>query len=1300
MKNGRWLLREARPLENGECIRLSGLLAALFVIIRAALEPACAAPANHPWHAEPGFRWAPLDVPQNGRTGFSMLPPELTGLTFTNILLEFSGATNRILQNGAGVALGDYDRDGWVDIFVCGLDSPSALYRNLGQWRFTNVTAAAGLEFPSRYQRGAAFADINGDGTFDLLVSTLNEGVLCFLNDGGGRFKNVTASANTATRFGSVTMALADVDGDGTLDLYVANNRAEDIRNRGSVRVYMRNGQYVIPPEFKDRLLVINGVVQEFGEPDMVSLNDGQGRFTPLSWTDGRFRDEAGEKLKRPPLDWGQTVAFRDLNGDGTPDIYVCNDYWTADRIWINDGRGNFRAIDGPAIRHTCYSSMGVDFADINRDGFLDIFVTDMQSRDHRLRKRQVFAFNPNAPPFDPMASPIDFPNDRPQIMRNTLFLARGDNTYADIADYAGLSSAEWAWQQIFLDVDLDGYEDLLISAGHFRDVQDRDAIAEIARHQPSLTGLTNAEAFRLAFSMQKMINARLYPPYECPIIAFQNLGNLQFADVTTQWGTDQPGVRHGIAAADLDNDGDLDLVVNTFNGPLGVYRNNSSAHRVAVRLKGRPPNTQGIGAKIKLLNGAVPMQSQEIMCGGHYLSASEPMIVFAAGSATQDMSLEVGWRSGKVSVLSGVRPNRLYEIDEAGTAAAAPAPSQVPPLPLFKDASKLLAHTHHENSFDDFARQPLLPRKLSQPGPGLAWFDVNQDGHEDLILGSGKGGQLAIYIGDGRGGFTRADNPLTAEVAARDQTGILGWVTPTGNGAILTGLANYEDGLAQGAAVSQYLWASNTVSQVIGADTSSTGPILLGDVDGDGDLDLFVGGRVIAGRWPEPASSRLYRNEGGKFVLDTETTRLLEKVGLVSGAVFSDLDGDGFGELVLACEWGSIRLFHNDHGRFKEMDMPVTYAGVAPSPGAAASEAGPRQHSLNEPDKGMLLRPGKSALRQLTGWWNGVTTADLDGDGRLDIIASNWGLNNPYQASPDHPTEVYYGDLGGLGQMDVIEAEFEPELNAIAPRRYRDPVVASLAFVAARLPTHKAFSEASLETVLGEARARARVVQARTLATTAFLNRGNHFEAVVLPPEAQFAPAFAVVAADFDGDGREDVFLSQNFFANEPSTPRCDAGRGLLLLGNGKGGLRAVRGQESGIKVYGEQRGAAAGDFNEDCRVDLAIGQNGGPTVLYQNVQAKPGLRVRLVGPPRNPLAIGAVVRLKFGDRLGAAREIHGGSGYLSEDGTVQVMGLSGVPTQIQIRWPGGKITESMVPRGSEIQVSYDAQVTARLEK
>ncbi len=1177
-----------------------------------------------------------------------------TGVAFTNILGEWEGAANRVLFNGSGVALGDFDRDGRSDIFICGMDTPNALFRNLGDWKFKEVTRESGLAFDGKFYRGAVFADLNGDDWLDLLISTTGQGVLCFLNDGHSHFKDMSAVAGTVSRHGSVTLALADIDGNGTLDLYIANNRADDIRDRGKVDIYMsRDRQLVIPPSLADRLVVVQNRVLEYGEPDQLLLNDGQGVFTPVAWTNGAFLDEKGEPLNSEPRDWALTATFRDVNDDAAPDIYVCNDYWSPDRFWINDGHGHFRAVEDLALRHTSASSMGIDFADIDRDGHLDFVVLDMLSRDARLRKRQMLAQTP-------MASRVGVIDDRPQIMRNTLLHNRGDGTFEELADYAGLPGSEWSWSPTFIDVDLDGYQDLLIPAGHTKDVQDLDAAAAIQARQRSYASITDPAERQKAFTTDKMLNARLYPELEMPVVALRNRGNLTFEETTSIWGTDDLATHHGIALADLDNDGDLDFVVNNLGQAAGVYRNESTAPRVAVRLKGLPPNTQGIGAKVTFLNGAIPVQSEEVIAGGRYLSGSDPRLMFACGENASGMRIEVRWRSGKTSVVTDVRANRIYEIDEAFAASEVLAPGHPSPQPFFEDATGRLDHSHVEESFDDFVRQPLLPRKLSQLGPGVAWFDVNRDGHEDLIVGGGKGGRLALFLGDGRGGFKPDQTPPFNAVVTRDQTSILGWSNPMGHALILAGAANYEDGLPIGGAVRQYDPLAGAANDLIPADPSSTGPLALADIDGDGDLDLFVGGRVMAGQWPEPASSRIFRNEAGRWVLDSTRSAALKHVGLVSGAVFSDLDGDGRPELLLACEWGPIRVFRILGGGLSELTEAL-------------------------------------GLDRFKGWWNGVTTGDLDNDGRLDIVASNWGLNGSYHPTSNHPVQVYYFDWSGANSVDIIETEFDPEIKETVPKRMRDSLAASLPWIVERFPTHKAFAEASISQLLGGDLKRTKVVDANTLGSTVFLNRGGRFEPVEMPAEAQFTAAFAVVVADMDGDGNEDVFLSQNFFATELGTPRLDAGRGLWLKGNGRGRLESVRGQDSGVEVYGEQRGAAVADFNEDGRVDLVVTQNGATTRLFENRRAVPGLRVRLRGPSTNPLAIGAVMRLAYSERSGPAREVRAGSGYWSQDSAVQVMAVSEVPANLTICWPAGNVTTTRLEtRLREITVDQDGKVLA----
>jgi hypothetical protein len=399
---------------------------------------------------------------------------------------------------------------------------------------------------------------------------------------------------------------------------------------------------------------------------------------------------------------------------------------------------------------------------------------------------------------------------------------------------------------------------------------------------------------------------------------------------------------------------------------------------------------------------------------------------------------------------------------------------------------------------------------------------------------------------------------------------------------------------------------------------------------------------------------------------LDEENSRVLEKAGLVNGAVWSDLDGDGYPDLVLACEWGPIRVFKNERGHLHEKTKELGLEGY-------------------------------------TGLWRGVTTGDIDGDGRLDIIASNWGENSDYEASSNHPVRIYYGDFSDRGALDVIEAVYDPMRGVEVPRRMRDALADAYPPLLGKYPTHKAYAEATMEQILALLPKPAEKVEARTLATMVFFNRTNHFEGMELPYEAQIAPGFGVNVGDFDGDGNEDVFLSQNFFELTTGMPRpddagrrLDGGRGLWLRGIGGGRLEAVPGQKSGILIYGEQRGAALCDFDGDGRVDLAVSQNGAETKLYQNVLGKPGLRVRLSGPPGNPDGVGATLRLEFGGRLGAAREIHGGSGYWSQDSVVQVMGCPESPTQIWVRWPGGKTTTSGIPAGArEITVDTDGKLT-----
>ena len=988
-----------------------------------------------------------------GKAGFQELGSRETGLVARNNVPMDSIVANRHFMHGSGIAIGDVDGDEWPDIYVARLTASDVLYRNLGQWRFKDISSEAGLDADSYASTGAVFADIDGDRDLDLLVTMLTGPNAVYLNDGHGQFSQVHEAAGLQSSYASTTMTLADVDGDADLDLYVARYKrialADSLPSEALAwEQTLIDSTLEARPHFKEhyafRMSGNRMIRSELGEPDALYLNDGLGRFEAVSWTGGGFLDAFGQPITQIPRGWGLTARFHDVNNDRIPDLYVCNDFDSPDAFWLGQAGGVFRLVSPEAVRKTSNATMSIDFSDINRDSHVDFFMTDMLSRDHVQRQRQRNTRIPEeAPPGD-----LNF---RPQEMQNMLMLNRGDDTWAEIARLAGVAASDWSWATSFMDVDLDGYEDILITTGHVFDVQDLDAQALEQRRMPRVRRWQEARRLVLDF-----------PTLALPNVAFRNRGDLSFEDMPEAWGLGEVNdVAHGMALGDLDNDGDLDVVTNRLNGTPGVYRNSGGSMRLAVELLGQAPNTYGVGARIRLLCPDLPDQQKEITAGGMYLSGSQMRATFAAGEAP--CRIEVDWRNGSQSTVPVAVADHLYQIIEPATPGQPVVMEDGFIAPLFAANGTLSPFV--DQMYEDFARQPLLPWRLSRYSPAAVIFDLDGDHLEDIIVGGGQGGNTTIY-------GSRIGH-VTLERLRGDVTGLV--MTPVSNEhtRIFLGSSNYERGPSE-ARDSSWIYiydvASNGAWQQHARllfGQSAPGPLALFDADLDTDLDLFVGGHFVPGRYPEPARSAVYLNEEDVYVYSPSLSRPFQDVGNVSSSAFGDLDNDGDMDVVLAFEWGPVRIFLREGATF-------------------------------------IDRTRKYRVDGSTGWWRGVVLGDFDTDGHLDIAATNGGWNTRYGRL--QPVRLYYGDLDANGIMDIIESFPGGERQRYVPSRNLIDLASAIPLLRSRFSSHTAFATTHTSDLLPDFDYAVNVVEASSLGSAVFFNRGEYFEAQPLPLKAQFS--------------------------------------------------------------------------------------------------------------------------------------------------------------------------------------------------
>lgn len=1066
----------------------------------------------------------PQEQPQENQAAkgplFTLLPSDSTGVSFNNALpiIEQVNILNyEYFYNGGGVAIGDINNDGLADLYFTANLAPNKLYLNKGGMHFEDITSKTGVEGKTSWATGVTMVDINQDGWLDIYVSRsgkfpgeesrANE---LFINQGDGTFKDEAKAYGLDDSGYATQAAFFDYDKDGDLDVYLLNHNTESLQGKAMAPLMAQRSPLV---------------------GDKLYRNDN-GRYTDVS-------QEAG--LRANPLGYGLGVGIGDLNQDGWPDIYVSNDFVEQDYLYLNNQQGGFVESIKSMTKHTSNFSMGNDLADMNNDGLTDIIVADMVAEDNYRQKTNMASMSTEQ---FYQAVNMGF---HYQYMINTLQLNNGNGSFSEIGQMAGVSNTDWSWATLMTDFDLDGHKDLFISNGFRLEHSNKDFV-----NQRKAMG----EQYDLSDPEQRMQYIRtllpLLPSGKVSNYMFRNNGDLTFSKVSQDWGFDIPSWSGGAAYGDLDNDGDLDLVVNNIDMEAFIYRNNArennSNHSLRLTFEGPAGNKQGIGTSVEITTAAGIQSYQHYLSRG-YQSSMQPGLLIGLGDAKKVEQLTVTWPDGRQEVLTSLEADQTLNLSH--TKASAPKEEQAAPDPLFQNitAETNLILRHRENPFNDLSREVLLPHFMSQWGPALAVADVNGDGLVDIYAGGAKSqpGVLVHQTAAGKFQLSRSQ-PWTAmqegeDVDAAfidvDNDGDQDLYIVRGGNELNEGHTFLQDLLYLNNGQGNFSRAKNWLPEM----KSSGGRIIPGDYDGDGDIDLFVTGRQKPGNYPLPGRSYLLRNDGNKYTDITETLApSLARIGMVTDAAWTDVDGDGKTDLALTGEWMPLTIAYNRSDGFEIQTVEGT-----------------------------------------DGWWFALRAEDVDGDGDEDLIAGNLGLNYKYQASQEEPFEIYADDFDGNGKLDIVLGYYNS--GERYPLRGRQCSSEQIPDLKKKFPTYDDFGKATLDQVYGPALENATHYVAKTFATTLFINEGGKFTAHPLPNEAQLSSVNDILAEDFDGDGKLDLLMAGNLFVSEPETPRNDAGMGIFLKGDGKGGFTWVPLPESGF--------FAGGDVRHLVRYQLASGQD-----------------------------------------------------------------------------------------------------------
>ena len=1045
---------------------------------------------------------------------FTLLSSNDTGIDFNNIIKDDKDKNIFAYANfygGAGVGVGDFNNDGLQDIFFAGNMVPDKLYLNKGNLVFEDVTIKAGIKNFDGWSTGVTIADINNDGHLDIYVSRelYDENPewrrnLVYINNGDGTFTEKAKELSIANTERTRHATFLDFDKDGLLDLFLLTQPP----NPGSLSQY-HSADNLLIPEYALKLYKNNG-----------------NTFEDVSKAAGI--DRTG---------FPNAVSASDINNDGWPDLYVANDFYAPDFLFLNNQDGTFTSIEKNALKQTSYYSMGVDVADINNDQNLDVFVLDMVSEDNFRLKSNMSGMNIGA------FWKVVEDGGGYQYMYNTLQLNNGNETFSNIAQFTGMSATDWSWSNLIADFDNDGLKDTYVTNGLLRDIRNTDADKNVAHYINTtraqwLQSNPNAQNVKSIWDIVDLEKAvSMVPSQPLKNYAYQNLGDLEFKNTSNEWGLDNESFSNGSAYADLDNDGDLDLVVNNINSEAFIYRNNSEAKpnsnylRIQLVDKNNRP-TFGTRVNIYTQNGVQTLETTNVR--GIY-STSEPTLHFGLKNLTQVDSLTVVWPNGKSTVKRDISANQLLEIS-SDESEILDVKNEGTDKTLFADMTNVFPakFKHQENQFDDFEKQILLPHKLSQFGPALTAGDINDDGLDDFYIGGAANQAPTLFIQQKDGNFEESQVVFWQKEAGYEDVdalfvdinndGLKDLYVVSGGNEYPKNDFHYTDRI--------YLNQGNATFKkgaILNANRISGSVVKSADYDGDGDMDLFVGGRHTPQQYPNPSSSMLLVNDNGQLVNQTEllSPQLLQ-IGMITDAIWSDYDNDQDLDLMIVGEWMPITIFENNNGNLAKVE--------------------------NE------------NFTSSYGWWFSIEQGDFDNDGDLDYIAGNLGLNYKYKTSSDKPFDVYYNDFDANGNADIVLGYYNKEKHY--PLRGFSCSSEQIPALKKKIVKYDAFASMELKDVYGEEKLKNSLhYSADTFASVYIENLGNgQFKITDLPNVAQLSNLNDMLVRDFNGDGALDVLAIGNLYVSEIETPRNDAGTGLLLLGDGNGSFSAKRGSEIGF--------------------------------------------------------------------------------------------------------------------------------------